>query len=50
MKVHQMSIAFNDKQKQQLRKESGRLGSSIASIVRLAVVEYFQKQKVKKVE
>ena len=47
MKINQMSIAFNDKQKQQLRKESKRLGSSIASIVRMAVVEYFQKQERK---
>lgn len=47
MKKNQMSIAFNKKQKRLLEKESNRLGSSIASIVRLAITDYFQKQEGK---
>ena len=34
-------ISFNETQSKQLRKESNRLGSSISSIVRMAVVQYF---------
>lgn len=47
MSISQISVGFNKRQKKQLDKESERLGSSIASIVRMAVVEYFQKQEGK---
>jgi len=44
MKIEQISIGFNEKQKKQLDKESQRLGSSIASVVRSIVTEYFEKR------
>jgi len=44
MKIGQISIGFNENQKNQLKKESNRLGSSIASIVRLAISDYFQRR------
>lgn len=47
MGISQISVGFNEKQKKQLDEESNRLGSSIASIVRMAVVEYFQKKEGK---
>lgn len=46
MKRKQFSIGFNETQRRQLEKESKQLGSSIASIVRLAIREYFQKQEM----
>jgi hypothetical protein len=45
MGISQISIGFNERQKKQLEKERDRLGSPIASIVRMAVVEYFQRQE-----
>ena len=45
MAVSQISIGFNERQKKQLKKESDQLGSPIASVVRRAVMEYFQKQE-----
>jgi len=36
-------ISFNEKQADLLRKESEKLGSSIASIVRFAINYYFKK-------
>lgn len=45
MGLNQISIAFTDKQKKQLKKESAQLGSSIASVVRLAIREYFKSQE-----
>jgi hypothetical protein len=46
MKRKQFSIGFNETQRKQLEKESKQLGSSIASIIRLAIREYFQKQEM----
>jgi len=42
--MERILISFNEKQANQLRNESNSLGSSIASIVRLATVEYFNKR------
>ena len=45
MKIEQISIGFNEKQKKLLDEESQRLGSSIASIVRSIITEYFEKRE-----
>jgi len=41
-RMKKILISFNEKQLDQLRNESEKLGSSIASIVRSATVKYFQ--------
>ena len=43
--MKQRPIAFNERQYQKLREESSLSGSSIASIVRLAVEDYLQKKE-----
>jgi hypothetical protein len=43
--MKRIQITFNEKQLTQLESEKDRLGSSIASIVRSAVVDYFSKQE-----
>jgi hypothetical protein len=40
--MDKIQISFNDKQFKLLRNESERLGLSIASIVRLAITQYFE--------
>jgi predicted DNA-binding protein len=42
--INQISIGFTKEQKEQLDQESNRLGSPISHVVRMAVVEYFQKR------
>ena len=39
-------ISFNEKQAELLREESEKLGSSIASIVRMAIRDYFSNKGV----
>jgi len=41
--MKQIPIGFNTKQEENLRKQSEKLGSSIGSIVRLAVNDFFIK-------
>ena len=42
MSNERMLICFNKNQRIKLKEESERLGSSIASVVRMAVMQYFQ--------
>ena len=39
-----IQIKFSKTQEQQLRRHSEKLGSSIASVVRLAVTDFFDEQ------
>jgi hypothetical protein len=41
--MDKIQISFNNKQLKQLRNEKERLGLSIASIVRIAITNYFEK-------
>ena len=43
--MKQVQISFTEKQVQQLHSEKEKLGSSVASIVRKSIVDYFQKQE-----
>ncbi|MCD6512365.1 MAG: CopG family transcriptional regulator [Thermoplasmata archaeon] len=40
----QLPVYLTDKQIEQLKKESKRLGSSMGSIIRQAIMEYFSKR------
>jgi len=42
-----IQISFTQDQKRQLNEEKERLGSSIGSIVRLAVMKYFESEEAK---
>jgi metal-responsive CopG/Arc/MetJ family transcriptional regulator len=43
--MERFQISFNQQQLERLHRESKRLGgSSVASIVRLAITEYFERQ------
>lgn len=44
MSKERMLICFNKNQRVRLKEESERLGSSIASVVRMAVMQYFQNE------
>ncbi len=44
--MERFQISFNQQQLERLHKESERFGSSVASIVRLAITEYFERQEV----
>lgn len=46
MKKERITISFNSKQVNQLRNESNQLGSSIASVVRLAIRDYFENKGI----
>ena len=46
MNTHKIMITFTERQMDFIKKESEMLGSSMASVVRRAITEYFQFREV----